>query len=191
MIQRLPNCSMRNCNSFAKIGSLLGLLVICGLLFLWYPANAQSPQSRLGAYGSINGYCGRDPIPQNADIIPWIGCFLLSAGHNATGMFSNHHVDLAVDATGQEVFAVDGTLIENVVGPQQSKSGTNLPFVHAGMGYSFCKDEANDPCPSQIMTLSRNPDKSVLFMVVECFPPENHACVSTQENWTYENSRRR
>jgi hypothetical protein len=185
---------MHNCNSFAKIGSLLGLLVICGLLFSWYPAKAQSPPSRLGIYGSINAYCGRDPIPQNADIIPWIGCFLLLAGHSATGMFSNHHVDVAVDATGQEAFAVDGTLIADIDDPQRSKSGTNLPFVHAGgvAGYSFCKeDETSDPCPSKITVFSHNPDKSVLFMVLECFPPENHVCVTTQENWTYQNSRRR
>jgi hypothetical protein len=178
---------MHKCNRFAKIGSLLVLL----MLLLWYPAKAQSPPSRLSAYGSINTYCGRDPVLQNADIIPWIGCFLLSAGHSATGMFSSHHVDLAVDATGQEIFAVDGTSIADIVGPQRSKSGTNLPFVHAGMGHSFCKDEADGPCPSQIIALSRNPDKSVLFMVLECLPPENHVCVTTQENWTYENSRRR
>jgi hypothetical protein len=115
-----------NSSSFAKIGSLLGLLMICGPLFLWHPAKAQSPQSRLGTHGSINTNCGRDSIRQGADIIPWIGCFLLSAGDSARGMLSNHHVDAAVDATGQEAFVVDGTLIADLDDPQRSKSGTNI-----------------------------------------------------------------
>jgi len=72
---------------------------------------------------------------------------------------------------------------------------TNLPYVSEGgvAGYLFSKEaeDRNSPHPSHIEIYSRNPDKSILFMVVECLPPNSRLCVTTQKNWDFEKSRQR
>jgi hypothetical protein len=119
-----------------------------------------------------------------------VGCFYLSAGHQALGTFATHLVEVAVDATGAEVFKVDGHVVVEMHGTPTS---TNLPFVKAGgvAGYSICKGEAGrySGCPSSITIFSRDPDKVVLFVVSECLPPKYSLCVTTQENWDYEKAR--
>jgi hypothetical protein len=172
---------------------LAPVLLLCGLLFGHQAYALDSNSSPLGAYASTNTFCGNEAIPQNITAIPWIGCFSLSAGHTASETFSGHNVEVAVDAAGQEAFTVDGTLVTDIFGPHRPASGTNLPFVHecSGSGYSFCQAPTSASCSPCLTVFSRNPDKSVLFMVSECFPPTNHVCVSTQRNWDFEKSRQR
>jgi hypothetical protein len=164
------------------------LIALRGLVF-GAEAEAQSLWSPpLSVYASPKTYCGDAGIPQNVAAIPWIGCFSLSAGHAATGTLSGQH---AVDANGDEDFTVNGTSVVYQRGPQRPASGTNLPLVHTmGVaGYSFCKDATDIRCPSSITVFSRNPDKSVLFMVAECLPPTHKMCVLTQQTWDYYMSR--
>jgi hypothetical protein len=172
--------------ALVAIGSALGIAVLGG----WFVEHDAIEQDcvapGLGAYGCTSSYCGKGPIPRDIEEIPWIGCFSLSAGHTARGMLSNQHVEVTVDATGEEVFTVNGTVVRNV-DPARSTSGTNVPFAGSmGVaGYRFCQD-ASRGCPSDIEVFSRNPDKSVLFMVAECLPPNYGVCVLDQENWDYE-----
>jgi hypothetical protein len=165
-------------------GLMLGIAVVGS--FLSRPAAAQDPvASPSNAY---RGICGDEQILQNPATIPWIGCFYLSEGRSAAGTFLNQHVEIAVDSAGHEVFTVDGTVVTKAVDPQQ----TNLPFVRVGAsGYVFCRNEPSDPCPTHIDVFSRNPDKSILFVVSECLPPRNreHICALSQKNWDFEKSR--
>jgi hypothetical protein len=176
-----------------SIGLLLAALAAAIVLLVGHRTEAQtSTASPLGVYGQTSTYCGSGAIPQNAATIPWIGCFSLSAGHRATGTFSNHNVDVSVDIAGNEVFSVDGTVVvEKTRDPPRHGRETNIPYVHPdGVdGYSICPDESPGSCPSHIDVFSRNADKSVLFMVAECFPPLYRSCVLTQKNWDFETSR--
>jgi hypothetical protein len=165
--------------------SVFAGLALVILLFTGHRSEAQtSTASHLGVYGETSTYCGTGGITQNASAIPWIGCFSLSAGHSATGTFSNQKVEVTVDAAGQETFMVNGVAITT------SQRATNLPYVHpSGGGYSICPDTAPDNCPTHIDVFSRNADRSVLFMVAECFPPPLYRkCVLTQQNWDFEQS---
>jgi hypothetical protein len=153
-------------------------------------ARAQDPaQSNLGVYGKTSAYCGPQAIPRNSPTIPEIGCFHLSPGHRATGTFSTHRVEVSVDSAGKEAFKVDGALVMEA---RDTASGTKLPYVGVGgvAGYRFCEGptDRDTGCPADITIFSRNSDKTVLFMVSECLPPEYHLCVSTQENWNYAKS---
>lgn len=144
---------------------------------------ADAPPS-LAKYGLPKTYCGTDDIPRDVTTIPWIGCFILSAGHSATGTLSNHSIEVTVDADGDEVFSADGTVITINRLPQRPAYGTNVPYVYVvGSGYGFCEGAGTPYCPAHIGVFSRNADGSVLFTVSECFPPENRVCVLTQENW--------
>ena len=185
---------MKNGKLPVEIAALLRLAVVMGGLLIGHQSEAQdSEPSSLGPYAVINTYCGEEGIPQNVVTIPWIGCFSLSAGHSATGTFSNHQVEVAVDAAGNAVFTVDGTVVKTSHDLQRHVQETNVPYVHAGGvdGYSICPDAGPSSCPSSINVFSRNADKSVLFMVSECFPPRYRACVLTQKNWDYQKSRQR
>jgi hypothetical protein len=185
---------MKNHQAPTKINSLIGLLIVTGGLFPLYQAAAQrSNPSPMAPYSSLKAYCGKDPIPQDVTTIPWIGCFYLSAGHSATGRFSNQEVEVAVDAIGNDIFTVNGTVVATSYDSQQHVQETNVPYVHPGAaGYPICPDTGPGKfCPSAISVFSRNPDKSVLFMVSECFPPQYRVCVLTQENWDYQQSRQR
>jgi len=172
--------------------SLFALLIVASGLFPLFQVAAQAPPS-FAPYLSVKTFCGKDPIPQNIAAIPWIGCFSLSAGHSATGTFSNQHVDVAVDASGQEIFTVNGTVVVDKNDFAQHIRETNLPYVRleGTAGYSICPDTAtgSENCPSSINIYSRNPDKSVIFMVSECVPPLYHACAMTQDGWDYQKSR--
>jgi hypothetical protein len=124
--------------------------------------------------------------------IPQIGCIYLSSGHKATGEFSGHNVEITVGADGIEKFRVDGMLVEPKIGANRTVSGTNLPSVHlwgGSTGFSFCSDPAASSCPSSISVHSRNPDKTILFSVTQCLPPDYQRCVGNQANWDYELSR--
>src|SRR5271155_2414280 len=121
--------------------SIALLITIASGLYLAYRALVQDP------YFSQKTYCPQDPIPRNVATIPWIGCFILSAGHNAAGTFSNQRVEVTVEATGREVFRVNGTVVT------QSHGQTNIPYVRVGgvAGYSICPNDAGSgPCPSSI-----------------------------------------
>jgi hypothetical protein len=171
--------------------AMFALLIVASGLFPLFQVAAQTP-SLLAPYLSVRTYCGKDPIPQNIATMPWIGCFSLSAGHSATGTFSNQNVEVAVDAGGQEIFTVNGTVVVEKNDPQRRVRGTNLSYVHVEgvAGFSICPDTAGpENCPSSINIYSRNPDKSVIFMVSECLPPQYHLCVLSQENWDYQKTR--
>lgn len=151
-------------------------------------ANAMdfSSDPMTGTLGST--YCRNHPIQHDNPSIPWIGCFYLSAGHHAEGTFSSHHVEAGVDPTGSEIFIVDGTVVE----AQTTESHTNLPFVRLDpVGYEFCEDSTSTSCPTQIAVFSRDSDKSILFLVSECFRPKYQYCVTSQEEWDSEVSRGR
>jgi hypothetical protein len=170
-----------------RAGMVTAVLTV-GLVFA-QQAIAQNPtSSHLGVYGMTSTYCGKGAVPQNVKTIPLIGCFRLSAGHEASGKFSGQMVKVVVDGAGHETFAVDGSLIGEMGGRP------SLPFVRpagGGAGYAICQDASSRSCPSNITVFSRNADRSVLFMVMECLPPTNHVCATTQENWDYEKSRQR
>ena len=159
-------------------------LLVAALCAQALPTHADAPSS-LRKYGLPQTYCGTEAIPQDITTIPWIGCFTLSADHSATGTFSNHQVEVAVDANGEEVFTVDGTVITTIRFPQRA-SETNVPYVHVtSSGYGFCDEAGAAFCPSSITVFSRNSDRSVLFMVAECLPPTYRVCVLTQQNWLH------
>lgn len=175
-----------------KAGSLFQafLLLAMSLLPNHGTEAQESTSSPLGAYGSMSTYCGKGSITENVVTIPWIGCFSLSAGHRASGVLSGQHVEIAVDSNGQEIFTVNGSVVTGTFGPNRTPSGTNLPFVRvSGAGYSFCEDQTTAHCAIDVSIFSRDPDKSVHFMVAECFPPPGRLCVLNQKNWDYEKSR--
>lgn len=148
-------------------------------------ARADAPPS-LAKFGMPKTYCGTDDVLRDVTTIPWIGCFILSAGHSATGRLSNHRIEVTVGADGNEVFTADGTAIVINRPPQRPASGTNVPYVHVvGSGYGFCEDAGTSPCPANIGVFSRNADHSVLFTVSECYAPEYRVCVLTQKNWDF------
>lgn len=155
-----------------------------GLLLCHQAAAQSSNSSPASSYALL---CGDDPISRDASTIPWIGCFYLSAGHSATGTFANQKVEVSVDAAGNDIFKVNGTVVTRTRDPQ----GTNVPYVRpTGSGYSVCPDATSDNCSSGIDVHSHNADKTVLFVVSECLPPRNreHVCVLKQKDWDFENS---
>jgi hypothetical protein len=157
-------------------------------------ASPHAQDSNLGNYGQPSTYCGHAPIPVNGTSIPQIGCFVLSSGRSAQGTLAGHLVNVSVDAKGQEVFAVDGTVVVETFEPKKQPSRfTNLPFVHTRgvAGYGICQVATDDACPVNITVFDRRPDKTILFVVSECLAPGYRVCVSTQENWDYELSRSR
>lgn len=167
------------------------LIATVSALFFAQASAQEALPSSLGVYGKLPSYCGTKEIARNVQSIPEIGCFYLSAGHGAVGTFASHRVEVSVDDAGIEVFKVDGA---SIVETRETASGTQLPYVGVGgtAGYRFCERPAdrNTGCPVSITVFSRNPDKTILFTVSECVPPEYRVCVSTQENWNYEKSRR-
>jgi hypothetical protein len=167
------------------------LIVTISLFLPLARAQVQEPDlSRLGVYGKTSTYCGAKAIPQNEPTIPQVGCFYLSAQHRATGRFATHRVEVSVDQAGMAVFEVDGT---RIIDTHDTATWTNLPYVSAGgvAGYSFCEGptDRRSGCPSSI-TIFANRGNGILFVVSKCLPPSYHVCVTTQENWDYENSRR-
>jgi len=177
---------------FRSRRTINGLLIAASsALFLAHASAQVTLPSRLGVYGKLSAYCGTEEIVRNIQTIPAIGCFSLSAGHGAVGTFASHRVEVSVDDAGNEVFKVDGALL---VETHDNASGTQLPYVGVGgvAGYRFCEGptDRNTGCPASITIFSRNSDKTILFMVSQCFPPEYHLCVTTQQNWDFEKSRR-
>lgn len=140
-----------------KNTGLTVIVAVTGMLFLPCSRAQEPAETHLGAYGRASTYCGADAIPRNKPIIPQVGCFYLSAGHQALGTFATHLVEVAVDATGAEVFKVDGHVVVEL---RRTPTLTNLPFVRAGgvAGYSICKGEAgrSSGCPSSITIFSRD-----------------------------------
>jgi len=172
----------------SDIKTVCSILLAMSLVSL-LSARAQDLQ-KLGPYGKRSSYCGSKAVPRDISTIPFIGCFYLSAGHSAQGTLSKHQIDLSVDTAGNEVFKVDGIVITDT---QDTASETNLAYVGRGAaGYTFCEGptDRNTMCPADITIFSRNADKSVLFLVSECLAPQYRICVTTPENWDYENSRR-
>src|ERR1700691_4319744 len=172
---------------YRKMSPLILAAVLQASLFsLVCSAHAQNASaSHLGKYAELSTYCGKQLAAVDVSTIPEFGCFVLSAGHSATGTFSGHLVEVSVDDKGEEAFKVDGTVIEDLSDPhKQPPNLTNLPFVHtSGSGYGICKDPNSFYCPSDITVFSRNPNKTVLFQVNECLPPNYKVCVSAKENW--------
>jgi hypothetical protein len=116
----------------------------------------------------------------------------MSPGHSAAGTIAGHHVQVSVDESGTESFVVDEQNVSHVFGRGGPPSGTNLPDVRGAggdAGYAFCNSNIASDCPSQITVFSRNADKTVLLIAVECLPPDNHLCVNTKEMWDYQNAR--
>lgn len=172
--------------SYRKRIGMVPTLLTVGFLFTQQTTAMDATPSPLGIYGATSTYCGKGPVQQNVKTLPLIGCIQLSAGHGASGEFSGHAVKVIVDGAGHEAFTIDGTLIGEMGGRP------SLPFVRpagGGAGYAICQDASSPSCPANITVFSRNPDRSVLFVVAECLPPTNHVCVTTQENWDYEKSR--
>jgi hypothetical protein len=179
-----------------KASVLFGLSGLWAGLFLLFPALAlaHEPPSHLGVYGATRSYCGHGAIPQDVTDIPWVGCFLLSPGHSASGTIAGHLVQVSVDESGTESFLVDAQKLSHVFGHDRPTSGTNLPDVRGAggdAGYAFCNSDIATDCPSQITVFSRNTDKTVLLTALQCLPPDNHICVSNKEMWDYQNARRR
>jgi hypothetical protein len=174
--------------TFILLRVILIPFIVCVMCFSIIQAQAQTPDviaPRLGPYGRLDSYCGKDDIPKNPFSIPWIGCFYLEKWRVSIGDFLNHRVEVDVDPDGKEVFIVDNVTVVTTRDPITHKPVTNLPFVRTAStpGYIICEED-NSNCPARIEVFSRNPDKSVLFMVSECLP-EHRLCASTQANWDY------
>jgi phosphotransferase system glucose/maltose/N-acetylglucosamine-specific IIC component len=170
---------------------LFGVHVAAYCFFLQEAKGQNSYPSHLGSYGKISTYCGEGPLNQNPPAIPKIGCFLLSPGHRATAEISTHYVEVSVDDADNAVFKADGILITLRNG---TPTQTNLPYINnAGSGFAFCSGKTDimkiPRCPSGITVFSRAADKSILFMVSVCLPPDYNRCVLTQKNLDYEMSR--
>jgi hypothetical protein len=179
--------STLNHRRWGPLAQLLGF----GALAAYAASHAQD--SKLGSYGQLSTYCGHAPIPADATLVPQIGCFTLSPGRSAQGTLAGHLVKVSVDVRGQEVFAVDGTVVvETYDRKRQPSRFTNLAFVHTQgvAGYGICEVATNDGwCPTHITVFGTRPDKSILFVVSECLAPGYRVCVTTQENWDYELSK--
>ena len=169
---------------------LVGLALIASLVAS--SAHAENASSPLGSYANLSTYCGHDPIQTDPATIPEFGCFRLTSKHTASATISTHVVQVGVGDDGNEFFSADGIQIEEVPDPSRKPPHKiNLPFVNeASSGYGFCENDATGYCPVHITVFSRDPDKSVLFMVSHCLPPNNQVCVSTKRNWDYEMSKR-
>jgi hypothetical protein len=158
-------------------------------------AHAQNPPlPALGAYGRLDTWCGHDTIPRDMAAIPSFGCFILSPRHSAIGTFAGHQIEVSVDEKGRAVFKADNTVVLEIDDKQKNPARfTNIPYVHpmSVTGYSFCQDTTSNLCSSKITVFANNPDKTVLFIVSRCLPPDDHVCVDRQENWDYEVSRRK
>lgn len=158
--------------------------IACGMCIS--EAWAQVPEvivPNLGPYGRLSSYCGEGEIPKNPFSIPQLGCFYLDKWRVAIGDFLNHRVEVDVDPDGKEVFIVDDVTVVTTRDPTTHKPVTNLPFIKPGgtPGVTICEEDGS-ACPTRIEVFSRNPDKSVLFMVSECLP-EHRLCASTQAGW--------
>jgi len=160
---------LRNC--CAWIAASISLCLIAQL-----SAAQNMAPSPLGSYARLNTYCGDQPIPKDNTAIPQFGCFLLSAGHAAEGNFSGHRVEVTVGLTGDEIVLVDGTALSYLQDRnRRPPSFTNLDYVlptGGDSGFRFCSDGSHTYCPSGITVFSRNSDKSVLFSMSECLPPD-------------------
>lgn len=147
-----------------------------------------SKQGPLGAYGSPSTYCGEGSIPQNPPNLPWIGCFVLSAGHTATGDFGGHHVEVSVDQSGLETFRVDGVTVEDRDTAEGHRRGTNLNLIDVQpslSGYAFGCNRSHG-CATKIDVFDRRPDKSVLWTVSQCGPPRIlNICALSRESYGY------
>jgi hypothetical protein len=111
----------------------------------------------------------------------------LITGHSAKGNFSGHQIEVSVGPTGMEAFKADGMAVMSMFDRTKRPSVfTNLNYVRpsgGSSGYAICLDGSG--CPSDITVFSRNSDKTVLFLVSECVPPDYHRCETTQENWNF------
>jgi hypothetical protein len=176
--------------------SHINSLVVCAaaILFLAFSTTRadDGAESPLGSYRKVETYCGAGAVAANPTTIPQFGCFLMSFGHVAEGVIADHHVRVIVDKNGQEAFEVNGITVSAIDEPNARRShSTNVPTVHvAGVaGYNFCLGTTNDLCPASITIYARNDDKTILFMVSECLPPNYHTCVLPKEGWDYLASR--
>jgi hypothetical protein len=107
----------------------------------------------LGVYSNLNTYCGTGVIPVNPAEIPRFGCFYVLPGHSTAASFDGSRAAISVNAKGEETFTGDGK--------------EQVPGYLVGHGH--------------IAVLSRNEDKSVLFIVDQCAPPHYYQCASTKE----------
>ncbi len=165
-------------------------LVFAGVAWSLAPAGVAQTSDPMGAYRQTATYCGSETPQRDAPAIPWIGCFVLDAGHRARGTFATHELAVGVDEAGHESFAVDGEPLVTGSGTRMSPSGTTSLFARpSGSGYRLCRDPAGSDCPAIVSVFSRDTDRSVLFTVSECLPWTGyHACVMTQANWDAENA---
>ncbi len=166
---------------------ILALLFLALLVFHANIAAAQQQPLVMDGYRPAPRLCGEKSAPLNVETIPWIGCFYLAPGHNSTGTFIGHKVDIGVDVDGVGQFIVDGAAIEYTRKSTKTTSGTNIPYVGTvgGSGISICNDGERSSCPSLISVISSNEDKTILFSVAECLPPDFRTCVLTKANWDY------
>lgn len=185
-----PGAKSKPTHGGATMAVVLFLVAACLIPSLWRTEAHAADLSRLGPYGRISSFCGPGIIPRDEATFPFTGCFFLSSGHVATRILATHRITVSVDTAGHEVFAADGV---TVMEDRGTASGTNLAFVGISgeAGYRFCAGptDRNIRCPARVTVFSRSADKSILFMVSECLPPQYDVCVSTQNNWDHEKSR--
>lgn len=166
-----------------KAPSLIFIMIAVPLLLVHRAEAQSSSSSPWNPQNAQNTFCGGETPPQGSATIPFAGCFVLSAGQSAAGVFASHNVVVSLNSYGQISYTVDSTLVS---GSQRTASGTNLPFVQDRSinGMSFCLGTTDDSsCPSNITIFSRKPDRSVIFLVAECFPPDYRSCVVSQKMW--------
>jgi hypothetical protein len=150
------------------------------------PGIGDSEQGPLGSYGSLSTYCGKGPIPRNPPNLPWIGCFVVTAGHVVTGAIGGHRVAVSVDLRGVESFNVDGVTVEDRDTAEGPRRGTNLRVSDVKpslSGYGFSCNKGGG-CATTIDVFGRRPDKSVLWTISQCGPaPIFNVCALSRENY--------
>ena len=87
--------------------------------------------------------CGNQGLPPTSTEIPTIGCFGVSSGGSARGVFDGHQFTVAVDVAGEPRCRLDNATVE----------------------CSGCIGEQVPRCPVMLMIVSHNADKSVSLNV--------------------------
>jgi hypothetical protein len=121
-----------------------------------------------GPYGNLGGLiCGNRGATWNLKELPFIGCFGLSIGRTASGIVEGRQVDISVDAKGEVICKIDGTVVIETSKVPRMLSITTVPAIRGKCGRSaelaFCTDEDAQDCPVRLHTLTHNPDKSLYF----------------------------
>jgi hypothetical protein len=171
----------------------LVILAIVGIGDSDFAANGQPALPTfpgLGAYSDVFiKTCGKQGVSWNPKELPFIGCFGLSSNRSASGAIGEREITVTVDSNGEESCTVDGVAVVRTVGNK-----TNVQGVFFGCsGLHFCTEikAFGSDCSATLDVISRNSDKSVYFSIARTPSGHGNVFVTNQENWDYEQTKRK